>query len=173
MSLSMLFSEEAPRNLEQEQRETFRLYQLTDPWLSRELLKLCRQAQKTVPPRASSSLDYTSAFLYGIVPEIARRLSPVKLNQNEINWDLRGLSNYELRIRTGHCLQNIDESGLPGWVMLSRDVSNGNCVLFALDRLSPGDITDKNDPLIRRIKETSLLRGKSFDGVWSPRLCHY
>ncbi|MDO9179085.1 MAG: hypothetical protein Q7U16_12340 [Agitococcus sp.] len=172
MSIAALFSEETRQRAEQEQREAFRLYQLTDPWLSRELLKLTRQAQRISPQyKVDQPRTYNSVLIYGIVPEIARRLSPVKLTTDEIDWTLRGLSHYDLRVRAGHCLQNIAESTLPGWIMLAREACNGNPILYALDRLCPGNPLDADDVLTRRIAEVSRFREKAYDGVWSPRIC--
>jgi hypothetical protein len=172
MSIAALFSEETRERTEKEQREAFRLYQLSAPWLSRELLKLTRQAQRISPQYGKDTAPtYHSVFIYGIVPEVARRLSPLQLTSDEIDWALRGLSHYELRIRAGYCLQHIPESRLPGWNMLVREACSGNPVVYAMDRLCPGTLGDSEDLVTQHMAEVSRFRGNTYDGIWSPRVC--
>jgi hypothetical protein len=157
--------------IELEKNEAFRLYGLTNSWLASALIKLAREAQKISPEFRPEDNTYNARLIYGIVPELARRLGPIKLEMREIDWEIRELNNYELRERAGYCLLNIRNTDLPGWVMLSREVANGNPVVYAMDRLCPGRLGDKDDPVTKRITELSAYRKKTYTGVWTPDIC--
>jgi hypothetical protein len=156
--------------IERERIEAFRLYRLTNTWLACALVKLAREAQKVSPEYLPEDNTYNARLIYGIVPELARRLGPVKLDMRELDWEIRELSDYELRERAGHCLLNIRDTDLPGWVMLTREVANGNPVLYAMDRLCPGVLGDRDDPVTRRLTEMAEYRKKPYTGVWTPEI---
>lgn len=166
--LTSLLPLEAQERLARNDAEALRLYHLGDAWLARELLALAREAQKATPQHRPEAPTYNSVLIYGIIPEIARRLGVVKLALSELNWEVRPKSDYELRVHAGHCLKNIGYSTLPGWNMLTRDVCHGNPVLYAVDRLCPGAAGDKEDPSCRLLAEVAAARKKSFSGVWTP-----
>jgi hypothetical protein len=156
--------------IEQEKNEALRLYRLTDIWLANALLKLAREAQKSSPEYGPNDEHYGARLIYGVVPELARRLGIVKLDTREIDWEVRELNGYELRERAGHCLLNTRSSDLPGWVMLSREVANGNPVVYAMDRLCPGVLGDRDDPVTRRLTELAAYRKRSYQGIWTPEM---
>lgn len=165
-----LLSPEARARIEQDRREALRLYGLGNAWLASALLAAAREAQAAAPHRAPDEYTYDARLIWGIVPELARRLGVVKLTTNEIDWEIRVLSDYELRVRAGHALKNIGYAVAPGWRMLSRDIGNGNMVVYALDRLCPGRMGDRDDPIVRNLTELAACRGRPYDGIWTPAI---
>ena len=163
-------SAEARARIEHDRREAQRLYGLGNAWLAAALLAAAREAQAASPERAPSECTYDARLIWGIVPELARRLGVVKLTTNEIDWEMRGLSDYELRVRAGHTLKNISYSTAPGWRLLTRDIANGNAVVYAVDRLCPGRMGDREDPIVRNLTELAASRGRPYAGVWAPAI---
>lgn len=141
-------SPELRASIERENRETLRLYGLKNAWLAAALLQFARQAQASTPGHRFDDHTYDARLIWGIIPELARRLGVIRMTSNEIDWVVRELSDYQLRIRTGYNLKSIGYSREAGWDMLSRDVANGNVVVYALDRLCPGRLEDRDDPLV-------------------------
>jgi hypothetical protein len=156
--------------LERVRTETRRLYGLTDTWLANAVLKLVRQAQKAAPALQPEDNTYPARYVYGLVPELVRRLGGVRLDPKEVDWEIRELSDYELRQCTGNCILHLEQWNLPGWDMLTREVANGNPVTFAMDRLRPGTLGDRQDPVTRRIEEIAGYRKKPYNGVWTLEL---
>lgn len=165
-----LLSPEVRARLEQDRREALRLYGLGNAWLAAALLAADREAQAAAPFWAPGDLTYDARLIWGIVPELARRLGVVKLTTNEIDWEIRELSDYDLRVRAGYTLKNIGYSTLPGWRQLTRDIGNGNMVLYAVDRLCPGRMGDRDDPIVRNLTELASCRRRPYDGAWTPEL---
>lgn len=167
---SKLLSLEARARLEQDRREALRLYGLGNAWLAAAMLAAAREAQAAAPYWAPGDLTYDARLIWGIVPELARRLGVVKLTTNEIDWEVRELSDYDLRVRAGYTLKNIGYSTLPGWRQLTRDIGNGNMVVYAADRLCPGLMGDCDDPIVRNLTELAACRGRPYDGIWTPAM---
>ena len=165
-----LLSPEARVRLEYERREALRLYGLGIAWLAAALLAAAREAQAATPRLAPDECTYDARLFWGIVPELARRLGVVKLTTNEVDWEIRELSDYQLRLRAGHALKNVAATDLPGWRLLTRDIGNGNVVLYGLDRLCPGRLGDREDPIVRNLTELAVCRGRPYDGVWTPAM---
>jgi len=163
-------SAEARARVEQDRREAQRLYGLGNAWLAAALLAAAREAQAASPERAPDECTYDARLIWGIVPELARRLGVVKLTTNEIDWTIRELSDYQLRVRAGHTLKNISYSTAPGWRLLTRDIANGNAVVYAVDRLCPGRMGDQEDPIVRNLTELAACRGRPYSGVWTPEI---
>jgi len=163
-------SAEARARIEHDRREAQRLYGLGNAWLAAALLAAAREAQAASPERAPGECTYDARLIWGIVPELARRLGVVKLTTNEIDWEVRGLSDYDLRVRAGHTLKNISYSTVPGWRLLTRDIANGNAVVYAVDRLCPGRMGDREDPIVRNLTELAVCRGRPYAGVWTPEI---
>ena len=161
------FSPETRAAILAERTESLRLYGLTDTWLAAALLQLARQAQKISPEHAPSDYSDNARLIYGFVPEICRRLGTVRLTMPEIDWEIREMNNYELREYAGRCILNVRESNLPGWVMLTRETANGNPVVYGLDRLCPGELGNRDDPITRRLTEIADARQKPYSGVWT------
>lgn len=155
--------------LESDRNELVRLYGLTNEWLAHALLKLARLAQKATPEYSPHDYPtYNSRLIWGIVPELARRLGTVRLKLEEIDWEIRELSDYDLRLRIGNTLGNVGHITAPGWNMLSAETVNGNPVVFAIDRLCAGKVDDRNDPIVRLATEIGRYRGCPYSGVWTP-----
>jgi hypothetical protein len=163
-------SQEQKDTIERERAEAFRLYGLTNTWLAAALLRLARDAQKISPEYKPDDNTYNARLIYGIVPELCRRLGPVRLETREIDWEIRELNNYELRERAGYCLMNVRDTDLPGWVMLTRETANGNPVVYAMDRICPGIIGDRDDPVVKRLTELAAYRKKPYNGVWTQEM---
>lgn len=174
MAFTFDLSPAARERRDWEDREIRRLYNLANAWLARELLNLARSAQRAAPNLSPEQPVYDSVLVYGIVPELARRLGTVRLETREIDWEVRPLSDYGLRQRAGHCLKNIGRSFRPGWDILTRDVCHGNPVVYAVDRLCPGNPADKEDPIAKALAEVSGHRARAgmknhqpYSGVWT------
>lgn len=163
-------SAEARARIEQDRREAQRLYGLGNAWLAAALLAAAREAQAASPERAPGECTYDARLIWGIVPELARRLGVVKLTTNEIDWEIRNLTDYELRLRAGHTLKNISYRTAPGWRLLTRDIAHGNAVVYAVDRLCPGCMGDREDPIVRNLTELAACRGRPYTGVWTPEI---
>ncbi|MGX9221873.1 hypothetical protein ACWV27_26270 (plasmid) [Massilia varians] len=156
--------------IEHDRREALRLYGLANPWLASALLGAARQAQASSPHLKPDECTYEARLIWGIVPELARRLGVVKLTTDEIDWHVRDLSDYDLRLRAGYTLRNIAYSTQPGWRELSRDIGNGNMVIYAVDRLCPGRLDDRDDPIVRNLVELAACRERPYNGVWTPAM---
>jgi len=169
-SFAFPLSAEAQARIEQDRREARRLYGLGNAWLAAALLAAAREAQAASPERSPGECTYDARLIWGIVPELARRLGVVKLTTNEIDWEIRELSDYELRVRTGHTLKNISYSTALGWRLLTRDIGNGNAVVYAVDRLCPGRMCDRDDPIVRNLTELATCRGRPYAGVWTQAM---
>lgn len=163
-------SDEARARIEHDRREALRLYGLANPWLASALLSAARQAQAAAPHLKPDECTYEARLIWGIVPELARRLGVVRLTTNEIDWQIRELSDRDLRLRAGHTLRNIAYSTRPGWRELTRDIGNGNMVVYAADRLCPGRLGDRDDPIVRNLSELAACRERPYSGVWTPAM---
>lgn len=149
--------------------EVLRLYGLTDAWLADALMKLCRLTRAEDTSIDQSAYSYDTTLVWYLVPEIARRLGYRRILTQEIDWELRSLSAYDLRLRAGYTLANVTRSR-PGesWSLLTHEVCNGNPVVFGIDRLCAGVLDDKEDLITRRTREICGYRNTRYDGVWAP-----
>ena len=175
MAFAFDLSPETRERMNREEKEAHRLYGLANAWLARELLNLARAAQRSAPHLSPEQPVYDSTLVYGIVPELARRLGTVRLETREINWEIRPLSDYALRQRAGYCLRNTERSFQPGWNILTREIYHGNPVVYAVDRLCPGKPGDRDDPIAQGLAEVSRNRAQAnvtghqlYAGVWTP-----
>jgi hypothetical protein len=166
---SLKLRPETRARLDEENKEVLRLFSLTDAWLATALLGMSRQARKVAGLAQPDVPTYDSRLVWGILPELARRLgTPRRLVLEEIDWEIRNLSNYELRVRLGHTLYNVRERSLAPWNLLTRIPSNGNPVAIAMDRLHPGTLGDKGDPITKSLEEVCQHRKTAYSGVWTP-----
>ncbi|MDO9179322.1 MAG: hypothetical protein Q7U16_13545 [Agitococcus sp.] len=121
-----------------------------------------------------AATSYAACLIYEVIPEISRRLGvlgPLPLKQgDEI---LRAKTAYQLRLLTGNCLHNISDFHLPGWDLLTHDPVNGNPVVYAIDRLCPGVLGDKEDILVTRMTEVARYRNVAYNGAWTPAILQY
>ncbi len=168
MNFKLRLSPEARLQLEAERTERLRLFGLADRWLAAELMKLARQARSERPDVSRSHPSYDATLLYYLPTELARRLGETRLDVNDIDWELRELSGYALRQRTGYTLANVAAwAGGPAYARLAAEPCNGNPLVYAVDRLCPGRIGDTEDPLTRRLAEVAAVRGVPYDGSWT------
>lgn len=165
--LKLNLSQESQARLESERREALRLYSLTNQWLATALLRLARDARRLTMLRPEDG-TYDSALVWGVVPELTRRLGLVKLEVAEIDWEIRELTDYELRQRIGHTLANASRRLSAPWDILTLAPAHGNPVAVGVDRLCPGRMSDREDPLTRGLTEISRIRHVAYEGVWTP-----
>lgn len=172
----MKLSQEIRDFLNAKEVELARLYKLNNRWLADALLQLSRAARLESPHLTSEENVYENTFIWHVVPEIARRLGATKflLGERE-DWEINHMSNEKLRDRSFRCIQNISESTYwkkSGWYLLLNDPLNGNPVVYAIDRLSPGDMENK-DALTKRMLEIARIRKVEYLGVWTPEMMMY
>lgn len=168
LDFKKLLGPESLARLEQERSETLRLYRLTNQWLATALLKLAREARKATNYKPDD-IVYDAHLVWGLIPELARRLGSVRLEVAEIDWEARALSAYELRQSVGYTLSNTSRHrDTPAWRMLNRAAVHGNPVAFAADRLCAGVPGDKEDPLSRELTDLARVRGVEYAGLWTP-----
>ena len=43
-------------------------------------------------------------------------------------------------------------------------------VVYGLDRLCPGRLGDRDDPIVRNLTELAACRQRPYEGVWTPAL---
>ena len=164
--------------------EISRLYGLQDRWLAEALLRLTRDIRDRHPDKFNllSEMSYSCNLVWHIVPEVARRLGATKFRSNENTKDeFRYCSGFDLRIAAGMSLLHSDIASLgfdvPGTTpsseeILGHPISNGNPVVFALDRIAPAAVrrTDRKDWLARHLREISRERGHRETPHWTPDL---
>ncbi|WP_222946043.1 hypothetical protein [Paraburkholderia sp. UCT31] len=151
-----------------ERAEVERLYGLDAPLLANRLLQLARSARRSEPEWAPEDRAYESRLIFGVVPELARRLGGMTMRLHAFDRPTRTLSDSALRMRAGDCLSNIRHRRAEGWVLLTRDIEDGNPVGIAADRLVAGRVGDSDDAFIRRLDGVARVRGIEYEGVWTP-----
>jgi hypothetical protein len=168
-------------------REMERLHSLTDRWLAEELLRLARAARRECGVDVCSPHwhhTYPSAFLWHVVPRVARLLGAAHFLPNEdSDPELHLLhGGPPLRHVVGLYLQHtrlpktivprIDPATPDARDILGHVPANGNPVAMALDRLAtpapPG--ADVNDFVARHMREVTAARGFAPTPTWSPVL---
>lgn len=182
---SLLLTKAQMERLASEKAELARLHGLPDLELGEELLKLARKAREE-NPRLLSDPDrpsYSPAFVWHVIPEVAKRLG-CSVDPDEARApDIAGISDRELRETVGHYLANATlnygldlhelerQDNQPRAIdYLEHEACNGNPVAIAIDRICPPapEGQDQDDRLARRIREV----GRYVDGVqvamWSP-----
>lgn len=164
-------TEEVREFMDSEQRESERLYGLTNRWLGDALLQLSRVARCHAHHLKPSQRVYDNTFIWQVVPEIAKRLGVRRFLPSErTDREITQMSDGELREMAMLCIGNISLSRywqLPGWSQLLKEPADGNGVVFAVDRLSPGSL-ERPDSIVRRLQEVAHNRGVQYDGVWTP-----
>ncbi len=167
-----LLSQRQIKEIDAQERELRRLHGLGDLWLAYALMRLSRQARESDPCVRADDFTYDTSLVWYVIPELARRLGFQHVAVPEIDWELRSLSPYDLRIRAGACIKNSARRGdrCSAWSLLTRSPCNGKPIGIAADRLQPGDLADREDYFAYSTHEVCRYRGVEFDGVWSPAL---
>jgi hypothetical protein len=159
-----------------------RIYALTDRFLGRALLALCREARRMHPgalARAPTSGSDLGVFLvWDIGPEIAARLGETVFHPQERRDTVRLASIADLRhwawlclTHTGPFVGEMDSVPMAGdsWNVIRRDVADGNPVFIALDRLArPVTFDTHGDPAAARVATARLSRGLAPALSWMP-----
>lgn len=122
-----------------------RLFWLSDRWLAEVLVRVARGCRDALPPEVAGrgSVTFESRMLWGVMPDLARRLGARTLLSGEGAWSGSTLPpGDELR----------DEVGLAGaslarcpaiaappldWWVVARAPERGSLVGIALDRIAP------------------------------------
>jgi hypothetical protein len=176
-----VFSKEITDATANKSKEMVRLFNLPDLWLGAELLRLAREARSVAPDLFGDrdGYGYNIGLLWDIIPEVAKRLSPIlKIEANEcLDVPIKALEGTEFRNYVGHfvglsSMENLShkaeykEKGR-SFSLLGNDMCNGNPVIMALDRISPA--TNSYDEVAARIKRISEIRGHDpIMDMWRP-----
>lgn len=78
----------------------------------------------------------------------------------------------ELRERAIGCLSHINpfrSNANTRWTMLLREPANGNPIVYAVDRLCPGNLSQP-DTLVKQLRKIAGYRGAEYDGRWTPAM---
>ena len=162
-----LLSEQSREKIRTTRVEVARLYALPNRWLAAEILRLARAAQKDLRAEGFSPGDcvYDAAFAWNVLPELAKRLGATQFNQDErLDRSICGLSDSAFRFHAGYFIFNSSTNAIRNSI-LSREVANGNPVVFALDRVA---VPEQGDPIAVRLREIAHVRSVPFAGTWSP-----
>jgi hypothetical protein len=164
-------SAEARAALDHRQSELARLYELTNLELAAELMNLVAAARLERPDMTVDREVYDSSLLWHVIPEVARRLGATCAPSEKVEPKLQLESPQEFRRTIGIYLRFVAryETGT-AWNILTNEACNGNPLVFAVDRLCPGDLEDKEDWITRGIKEVAHHRGVAYEGVWMPEM---
>jgi hypothetical protein len=169
-----------------ERDEVMRLWSLPDRFLAEDLLRKVRWVREAYPShfhrQPGAMGNYTTSFVWELVPEIAYRLGARSFGpQERTRADVRAADGVRLRHWLGHSLNGMPEirdawNHLEGaanpWHVLTRECQNGNPVVFALDRIAP-PFDDSDDLPARLLREVSWHRGFEPVSAWSPELQNY
>lgn len=159
--------------------EMARLHGLPDRWLAQALLNMARGARASHADLADPDQQvYGPAFLWHLVPEVARRLGG-QLQPGEGDR-YRHLDDYSLRVVAGRYLKHAglgyydtgsQERSEPSSLdLLDHDFVNGNPVAMAVDRIHPAPEKgqDGMDWIALHMREVSGFRGHGDVASWSP-----
>ncbi|MCS4088820.1 hypothetical protein [Rhizobium sp. BK176] len=169
----------SPRSREMQEAkhsEIERLYGLPDRWLARELVTLSRHVVRTVPGRCMPGSS-TAALLFEAIPEIAARLGETTFLQGERSNRVRQMDGRELREFLSAAIkrdpviwQILDDypvRGCNAYSIIANDASNGNPVVFGIDRFAEPDI-ENLDRLAWEVYIVSGNRGHDCAFGWRP-----
>lgn len=170
-------SPEGRAELDHRRQSLAKMFEMTDLDLAQALVDLTTEAREERPELKPTTEVYDSNFLWHVVPEVVRRLC--SLDKREIGGRqmrhpvgmMRKLAPLEFRRLTGLYLRNLQgQHRMRAWNLLTNEPCNGNPIVFALDRLAPGSLHDKEDWIVQSVAEIARHREKQFTGVWTPAL---
>lgn len=155
--------------------ETQRFFALPDLWKGAELLRIASRAARALPDDVAGTMATTleRRLLRDLIPEIAYRLG-VKNLPTDLCGDrtIRGIDAFDFRICVNSVITRIQ--GVPvaaapaAWGLLTRDVTEGNVVAIALDRVAPPLVAA--DWISARLDAAWSHRGLPGRLTWSPDL---
>ena len=157
--------------------ETERIYALPDLFLGSAILKLARTARIEVPEDIGGRNVPTreSFLIWDGIPELARRLGVTRFEPDEIEHPQLPLDDdYMFRFRVTSALVAVVDRPpeldyRPNWNLLIREVTLGNVVAIALDRLCPPET--QSDALAAKMGEAWKAMGRQGTGlVWRPEM---
>lgn len=149
--------------------------------LGRMILKLAVDLREGYPAEFDMGDDrgnYSSALVWEIAPEIARRLGVVDFRRGKRPYachdsDDHGLRSFACNAIFGSSRKVLSPSGSwedpPALSLLQREPCNGNPLVIGLDRVAP-PYDDPVDHLAWRIAEVSQTRGFPRQIAWSPAM---
>lgn len=174
MAFKLKLSPDLQQQIENDRRETKRLFELPPRWLARYLLTTVRSIRKH-SRFGPYDCVYDPQLFWNLVPETAFRLGESRFILDErSDPEVRQMSNEQLRFSTLLALQHT--SALTYWNCAGArvffcDVANGNPVVFALDHLVQ---PSPDDWAATHIKNIAHHRGISeCNGTWTPAMDHY
>jgi len=163
--------------------ELVRIYRLPTRWLAEEILRLARRTREQFSdrlPAANRNVNYECSLVWDVVPEVAKRLGSRSLGPLEAcDPRVSGCDNFILREYAGICLTfsslrrwvNQSAEDLSAAAILLHDITEGNPVAIALDRLQPPDnSTSHQDLIVRQMRQWSRARGLRETAAWRPDL---
>ncbi|MTH95230.1 hypothetical protein [Roseibium sp. RKSG952] len=142
-----LMTDEQIAEAEQEKTEVLRLQGLTDAWLGTAILKLARDCRNLFPLALGDphACVYDNAFVWHLVPELAKRLGAYGIQPNEArrfelieasNEDLARLTEcYAGNISMGSWEPETPPKTFPPHILLSRPEQLGNPAIIAANRI--------------------------------------
>lgn len=160
--------------------ETERIYALPDLFLGNAILKIARAARAEIPQEIAGHSEPTRErfLLFCGIPELARRLGVTRFEPGEIDYPQLCLDDdYMFRFRVTSTLMAIVERPpnldyRPNWNLLIREVTAGNVVAIALDRLCPPET--QSDALAAKMSEAWKAMGRTgSELIWSPEMRAY
>lgn len=169
-----VLSPQALRQLDVMQDEVQRIFDLNDRWLAAELVRTARKVKSLDPDHYGKPGTIGHDLVTNVIPEIAARLGETKFNAGERGKGVKGMEDWELRLRAGACLEGAEfttagrTEDRPGPVeLLLHEPANGNPVAIALDRVAPANDAD-DDYCATSVREVSRYRGLSEISMWVP-----
>jgi hypothetical protein len=139
-------------------------------------VNLSRHVVRTVPGRCTPGSS-TAALLFEVIPEIAARLGETAFLQGERSDRVRGMDGRELRLFLSAVLKRdpvicqilaaYPLRGCNSYSIIANDASNGNPVVFGIDRFAEPDI-ENLDRLAWEVYIVSGNRGHDCAFGWRP-----
>jgi hypothetical protein len=165
--------------IKRELQEAIACNDASDEVLARLLLSLATVVRDELPARfqwREPGDGYDGAFVWEIIPEIARRLGIEDASRQARPYALREVNESDLRSYAAYAILNAhphlpgaSAAALEAWRKLLREPANGNVVAIALDRIA-APAPDAQDPLALRLREVSVVRGFAETAIWRPEL---
>lgn len=169
----LLLSDASRARMDQRDAEILRLYGLDRRWLAEAIYALGRRARGETGYQIADR-HYGSALLWLVIPELAYRLGRrTERLPNEYDAEIRTMTGAALREYVYYCIANTPDRTDAGQItpsamsLLVKEPANGNPLVFAVDRIAPGDTTHP-DILTKSLMEIARLRGTSYAGIWTP-----
>lgn len=169
VNFEKLLSPQARAMLARRKEDTRNCFSMTDVDLAQRLLVLAKEAREERPDLDMELRSYDTVLLSVVLPELATRLGLTVASAREERY--RSMDARAFRHVVGIILRNSSRyAGDYAWKFIVNEAINGNPIVIALDRICPGDLMDRDDMLTHEIANIAHMRGKPFNGVWTPAM---